>query len=628
MAEGGTSTLPSGSHPQLVLPSDEEDEVIDHLAGRSQEPQPGQGGQATRTLETLGQDVVNGLNLQKTQEHIADLEARLAPQHAQALKMLRQREDELKAQENIAATAASLTAKKKPKRRTHRMPDSDSDDQISGSSVSEDDTEPPEQILKPNKAAVPYGPHPFGYTPLNKHYRPPKQFHGKRQDDWNEFKNKLIKMFKSLQLEDYEAADQFCTYLESDAYKFWSSLPEETQASFPKVLTAFDKKYSNNHQQGSWQMQYENMIYLGPEKETLDELAIRIKDIVNKAYPDIIRKGVVYSKKEQRKINARRKFWDLMPDNIQKQLFVKFGSCDAPLRQQLEYARRIETSDMRTNKAEQRYMQICAMDQPTLPQQSLETISTAISSITQQNKELVQMVEKQANQQQQMQQKPPPRKQNWQPQQGWQAQSNQNWQQPTQQGWQTQPTQNWQPQQQQNWQAQSPQPWQQPVAQQQSAQNQKRTWTPQTQQQSTQQGQQNAQQQQLPRPRPTCNYCHKIGHVKKYCRSNPESQNYGQYPPRQQQQNQAPQQGYKPRPPPQDSRYGQNQNQQQTKPGFLPSRSGHPQDLREKKAPMNAMPIQRVQQQQPYKPTAAACQEGDEFEYLQHLDFDHEETLN
>ena len=70
-------------------------------------------------------------------------------------------------------------------------------------------------------------------------------------------------MFKSLQLEDYEAADQFCTYLESDAYKFWSSLPEETQVSFPKVLTAFDKKYSNNHQQGSWQMQYENMIYLG-----------------------------------------------------------------------------------------------------------------------------------------------------------------------------------------------------------------------------------------------------------------------------------------------------------------------------------------------------------------------------
>ena len=147
MAEGGISSLPSGSQPQLVLPSDEEDEVIGHLAGRSQEQQTGPGGQATRTLETLGQDVVNGLNLQKTQEHIADLEARLAPQHAQALKMLRQREDELKAQENITATAASLATKKKPKRRTHMMPDSDSDDQISGSSVSEDDTEPPEQIL-------------------------------------------------------------------------------------------------------------------------------------------------------------------------------------------------------------------------------------------------------------------------------------------------------------------------------------------------------------------------------------------------------------------------------------------------------------------------------------------------
>ena len=41
------------------------------------------------------------------------------------------------------------------------------------------------------------------------------------------------------------------------------------------------------------------------------------------------------------------------------------------------------------------------------------------------------------------------------------------------------------------------------------------------------------------------------------------------------------------------------------------------------------MSIQRVQQQQqPYTPTVAACQEEDEFEYLQHLDFDHEETLN
>ena len=376
-------------------------------------------------------------------------------------------------------------------------------------------------------------------------------------------------------------------------------------------------------------MQYENMIYLGPEKETLDELAIRIKDIVNKAYPDIIRKGVVHSKKEQRKINARRKFWDLMPDNIQKQIFVKFGSCDAPLRQQLEYARRIETSDMRTNKAEQRYMQICAMEQPQIPTQSLDNISSTLNSISQQNKEIVQMVEKQASQQQ-LQQKPPQRRPSWQPQ------AQPNWQPPPQQNWQSQQQQNWQPQS-QNWQPQPPQQWQSQGPPPQNTQNPKPSWTQQSQQQNTQQPQQQQQTQQ-PRPRPTCNYCHKIGHVKKYCRSNPESQNYGQYPPRpqqqiqapqNQQQNQAPQQGYKPRPPPQDHRYGQNQNQQQQpKQGFLPSRSGHPQDLREKKAPMNAMPVPRVQQQQPFKPTAAACQESEEFAYLQHFDFDHEETLN
>ena len=32
---------------------------------------------------------------------------------------------------------------------------------------------------------------------------------------------------------------------------------------------------------------------------------------------------------------------------------------------------------------------------------------------------------------------------------------------------------------------------------------------------------------------------------------------------------------------------------------------------------MNAMPVQRVQQQQPFKPTAAACQEEEEFAFPQ-----------
>ena len=41
--------------------------------------------------------------------------------------MLRQREEELKAQENIVATAASLAPTKKPKKKIHKMPDSDSD---------------------------------------------------------------------------------------------------------------------------------------------------------------------------------------------------------------------------------------------------------------------------------------------------------------------------------------------------------------------------------------------------------------------------------------------------------------------------------------------------------------------
>ena len=94
------------------------------------------------------------------------------------------------------------------------------------------------------------------------------------------------------------------------------------------------------------------------------------------------------------------------------------------------------------------------------------------------------------------------------------------------------------------------------------------------------------------------------------------------------------QQGYKPNPPPEGQRYGINNNQQnntnnQNRQGFLPSRSGHPQDLRERKAPMNAMPVQRVQQQQPFKPTAATCQEDEEFAFLNQIEFtEQQDSLN
>ena len=475
---------------------------------------------------------------------------------------------------------------------------------------------------------------PYGYTPMN--YRPPQPFYGKRNEDWNEFKKRLIKMFQSIHLEDEQAADQFCTYLEGNAYRHWNSLPSDVQGSFPKVLSAFDKKFENNHRQGSWQIQYENMTYLGPDKETLDELATRIKDIVNKAYPDIIRKGVVHSKKEQRKSNARRKFWDLMPDNIQKQLFIKFGSCDAPLKQQLKYAQRIEASDLRARKGKQSYMQICAMEPQnnTATDALMQTVSTALNAVTQQNKELAQLVERQTTNNKQ--ETKPPRKQNWQ-----QPQQQQNWQ-PQQRNWQPQ-QQNWQPQQ-NNWQPQS-QNWQQQQQNWQPQQQWQQSNTPQqTQPQTSQQSQEQTQQQQQPRQRPTCHFCKKIGHVKKHCRSNPESPNYGKFPPRQNQQNpqqnqqnqqtNQQQQGYKPNPPPEGQRYGINNNQQNNtnnhnRQGFLPSRSGHPQDLRERKAPMNAMPVQRVQQQQPFKPTVAACQEEEEFAFLNQMEFtEQQDSLN
>ena len=189
-----------------------------------------------------------------------------------------------------------LRTRKRTKRKKLRRDDSESD--TTSGSESESAEEP---ILKPNKEAqkvIGTQPHAHGLQPV--HYRPPLPFKGNKDEDWNEFKNKLIKMFRTLQLDDTQAADQFCTYLEGWAYKHWDGLAEDIQASFPKVIKAFDKKYSNDLEQDEWQMRYETMKYLGPEKETLDQLAGRIKDIVNKAYPDVTRKGVVYSRKEQR----------------------------------------------------------------------------------------------------------------------------------------------------------------------------------------------------------------------------------------------------------------------------------------------------------------------------------------
>ena len=71
-------------------------------------------------IGNLGYDLVSGLTLKKTQETIAELRNQMLPHQAAALKILRQHEEDLKAQELIAATGASL-AKKPAKKKKHRV---------------------------------------------------------------------------------------------------------------------------------------------------------------------------------------------------------------------------------------------------------------------------------------------------------------------------------------------------------------------------------------------------------------------------------------------------------------------------------------------------------------------------
>ena len=516
-------------------------------------------------------DFVKNLTLQEVVETIDEIKTRMDPSEAHALQLLLKKADELRAAEN---------AKR----------DRDTDSEAS-SAIEEDNA------ARADSPILKIQPRSLGETtrdpvPSIRLSQTPQltPFTGKKEEDWSKFKNQLIKIFRSLQIEDDQAADQFCTYIDGYAYKYWASLPTETQDSFRKTLSAFDHKYADGIQRGYWQMKFENMTYPGPDKESPDDLAVRIRDIVGKAYPDKITKKGTKSKYEERKMQARRKFWDLMPMDIREQIFIKYGSSDPPLRQQLEYARVLLAAKQRSRKEEQGYDMICAVQQQ-------------------------------------------PQQQNWQPQQqNWQPKQ-QNWQ-PQQQNWQPQ-QQNWQPKQQQkqqNWQPK--QNWQQKPRQQ--------NW----QQQGNTPQQQRQQKPQNPNvarynPEIICNQCGKKGHIKRICWHNPANQQQNQ------QQNQGGQRQWTPnnggQPRQNQGQGGRNQqqrnwkqnggnggnNQGPPKQGFLPSKSGHPEDMREKKAPMNAMPVQRVQQQQPYKPQVAACQdEQGEFDFMEGMEYGNNCPLN
>ena len=426
-------------------------------------------------------------------------------------------------------------------------------------------------------------------------------------------------LFQTIEITDEMAAVQFCTYLEGNAYKFWESLPEEITSNLKKTLKAFDRKYADEIQQGYWQIKYENLTYAGPEKESLDDLAMRIQDVVKKAFPDYIdEKGQKTSKLQTRQIYAKKKFWDLMATDIKEQLFIKFKGSDAPLQEQLDYARILQAAKIRANKEEQSYETLCVAEyqQPQykvlaeLQKQSrqIDQISRDMRTPQQskqegdKNKPRQQTTQEtqqgQVSQnpniqcyncgenghinrycpyvQQRMQQQgqgtypspllPTPRIRQWNPRPGWQNTGNwggrQNWNQGSyipnwNQGGYTP-----------NWRGYQPGPrW-----------NQNPSW------------QQNQQWN---------SYGQRQG-----------NQGWGNT------RGQVPQRGGY-------SRYGQ---QFQGNQRMLPSRSGHPQDLREKKAPMHTMPVQRVPPKE-YKPQVNMCETEEEVEF-RYDEYNMQDNLN
>ena len=176
-------------------------------------------------------------------------------------------------------------------------------------------------------------------------------FSGSKDDEWPQFKQKFITTINLTGQDDERAASQFSTYLEGSAYRFWNSLPKKKKKNIKKVFRAFDKKYADEIQQGYWQMEYENLRYEGPSKETLDDLAVRIQDTVARAYPDYRKPdGNRIDRSETRRIYTNKKFFDCMDGEIQELLLVKFGGNEAKLRDMLNYAKRRTTAKMRTRK--------------------------------------------------------------------------------------------------------------------------------------------------------------------------------------------------------------------------------------------------------------------------------------
>ena len=192
-----------------------------------------------------GKYLLAGMGLRKIQETIDEIQRKMDPREASALKALRKREAELRNRELLANVEAAWVKKKRPKRREYQQEDSSNSEEES----SDSDSDAPGRGTSPILRVAP----PEGHRTVQVNTVPPLQpFLGKQTEDWQKFKKQITNVFSASRINEAQAAQQFCSYIDGNAYMFWNSLPEETKESLPKTFRAFDKKYADKIKQEYW----------------------------------------------------------------------------------------------------------------------------------------------------------------------------------------------------------------------------------------------------------------------------------------------------------------------------------------------------------------------------------------
>ena len=181
-------------------------------------------------------------------------------------------------------------------------------------------------------------------------------FHGKRDDDWEKYKTKMLAHFKATGQSDEMAAEQFSRYMEGPAYQYWDMLSDHTKSKLTLVIRQFDKRYADEVRQEHFQHLFDTCKYKGYEDESMDDFAARLQNLANKGYPDYMdQHGYRVSRKEARRIHVRGKFWDCMTPDVREQMYIFFQTREAPLKDQVSYARILQAAKIQTRKEEQSY---------------------------------------------------------------------------------------------------------------------------------------------------------------------------------------------------------------------------------------------------------------------------------